>query len=151
MREQLNQAVKIAMKAQDKKRLGTLRLIAAAIKDRDLGIGGAAPVSGKTPDADILSLLTKMVKQRRESIKTYEEAGRCELAQQEQSEIAIIEEFLPKQMSEAETQTAIERLVTELGAAGLKDMGRVMAAAKERFAGKMDFSKASGIVKKALG
>lgn len=151
MRERLNQAIKDAMKAQDKRRLGTLRLISATIKDRDLGIGAAVPAAGKTSDVDIVSLLTKMVKQRRESIKTYEEAGRCELAQQEQSEIDIIEEFLPRQMTDAEAQSAILALVKELGAAGLKDMGKVMSAAKERFAGQMDFAKASATVKKALG
>jgi hypothetical protein len=151
MRERLNQSIKDAMKAQDKRRLGTLRLIAATIKDRDLGIGAAVPAAGKTSDAEIVSLLTKMVKQRRESIRTYEEAGRCELAQQEQSEIDIIEEFLPRQMTDGETQTAMVALVKELGAAGLKDMGKVMAAAKERFAGEMDFAKASAMVKKALG
>ena len=151
MRERLNKAIKDAMKAQDKRRLGTLRLIAATIKDRDLGIGAAVPASGKTSDAEIVALLTKMVKQRRESIRTYEEAGRCELAQQEQGEIDVIEEFLPRQMTEAETQAAIHRLVAELGASGLKDMGKVMSAAKERFAGEMDFAKASALVKKALG
>ncbi len=152
MRERINEAVKVAMKSGDKARLSTLRLMNAAIKDRDLGIGaGAAGGAGeKVSDTDLQALLQKMVKQRRESIATYEGAGRNDLADKEKAEIAVIEEFLPKQMGEAETGAAIEALIKELGAAGPKDMGRVMGALKQRFAGTMDFGKASAIVKELL-
>ena len=154
MRERINDDVKRAMKSGDKARLSTLRLVNAAIKDRDLAIG--APEKGqpagahKISDQEIQSLLQKMVKQRRESLEIYAKAGRRDLADQEAAEITVIEGYLPKQMSEAETKAAIEALVKELGAAGLKDMGRVMGAAKERYAGRMDVAKASGIVKELL-
>ncbi len=152
MRERINEAVKAAMKSGDKARLSTLRLMNAAIKDRDLGIGaGASAEAGeKVSDTDLQALLQKMVKQRRESIATYEGAGRNDLADKEKAEIAVIEEFLPKQMGEAETRAAIEALIEELGAAGPKDMGRVMGALKQRFAGTMDFGKASAMVKDLL-
>jgi uncharacterized protein len=148
MRQRINDAVKTAMKSGEKARLSTLRLITAAIKDRELGVGGGAPI--EVGDAEIVVILQKMVKQRRESIATYEGAGRQDLADQEKAEIAVIEEYLPKQMGEAEAKAAVAALVAELGAAGPKDMGRVMGALKERFAGTMDFGKASGIVKELL-
>lgn len=150
MRELIDKAVKDAMRAQDKRRLGTLRLITAAIKNRELGIGGPAPAGGKASEADVIELLGKMVKQRRESIKAYEDAGRRELASQEQDEIAIIEEFLPRQMSEAEVRDAVTTVAAELGATTVKDMGRVMGALKAKYAGRMDFGKASALVKAAL-
>jgi hypothetical protein len=152
MRDRLSQAMKDAMKSGDKRRLGTIRLILAAIKDRDLGIGagGAVPAGDKISDGEILALLQKMIKQRRDSIATYQQGGRQDLADQEAAEIVIIEEFLPKQMDEAEMTDAITKVVAELGAHGFKDMGRVMGAVKERFTGRMDMGKASGIVKGLL-
>ena len=149
MRDAISQALKTAMKAQDKRRTSTLRLVTAAIRDRDLASQGAG--KDRISDAEILDVLTKMVKQRREAMTTYTEAGRVDLAEQEREEIAIIEEFLPAQLGEAETRTEIKRLISELGAGSLKDMGRVMGVLKERFAGRMDFAKASAEVKKQLG
>jgi len=148
MRARITQDVKDAMKSGDKARLMTLRLITAAIKDRELGIGGAAPT--EVGDAEVVAILQKMVKQRRESIATYEKAGRTDLVDQEKAEIAILDGYLPKQMDEAGVKAAVAALIAELGAAGPKDMGRVMGALKERFAGQMDFGKASGVVKELL-
>lgn len=148
MRARITQDVKDAMKSGDKARLTTLRLITAAIKDRELGVGGQAPV--EVGDAEIVVILHKMVKQRRESIATYEKAGRMDLADQEKAEIAILEGYLPTQMDEAGMKTAVAALVAELAAAGPKDMGRVMSALKERYAGQMDFGKASGVLKELL-
>ena len=154
MREQINTAVKEAMKAGNKRRTSTLRLVNAAIKDRDIAArvddAGQSTGRDKIEDGEILSLLQKMVKQRRESITTYASAGRDDLVQQEAEEITIIEEFLPQQMGEAEMAAAVKAVVDDIGAAGLKDMGRTMTALKERFAGQMDFAKASAIVKAAL-
>jgi len=148
-------AVKSAMKSGQKKRLSTLRLIQAAIKDRDIAARvdakGQSTGQDKADDADLLQLLQKMIKQRRESASTYAEAGRQELADQEQAEIVIIEEFLPKQMAENEVEQAVDDVIKQLDASGLKDMGRTMAALKERYAGQMDFGKASGLVKAKLG
>lgn len=148
LREKINTSLKESMKAGDKLRLGTLRLINAAIKDRDIEARG----QGKDPlsDDDLLGLLTKMVKQREESAKVYEEAGRVDLATQEREEIKVILSFLPTQMSEAESQAAIAAVIAEIDAHGLKDMGRTMAALKERYTGVMDFGKASGAVKALL-
>lgn len=148
MRARINQHVKDAMKSGDKARLSTLRLITAAIKDRELGVGGGAPQ--EITDQDIVAILQKMVKQRRESIATYEGAGRTDLAEGEKAEIAVIEAYLPKQMDEAETKAAVAALVAELGAAGPKDMGKVMGALKQRYAGQMDFGKASAALKDIL-
>lgn len=154
MRDQIMEAVKSAMKSGDKRRLSTLRLIQAAIQDRDIAARvdskGQATGQDKIGDTELLQLLQKMIKQRRDSATMYAEAGRTELAEQEQAEIAIIEEYLPKQMSEDEVTAAVSAVVQEIGAAGLKDMGRTMAALKERYAGQMDFGKASGIVKANL-
>jgi uncharacterized protein YqeY len=148
LRDSINASLKDAMKAGDKLKLGTLRLINAAIKDRDIEARG----HGRDPLADdeILGLLAKMIKQREESAKIYEEAGRADLATQERDEIVVIQGFLPKQMSEAEAQAAVAEVIAEIGAHGLKDMGRTMAALKERYPGVMDFGKASGTVKALL-
>ena len=154
MRDRINQAVKDAMRSGDKRRLSTLRLINAAIKDRDLAAGiddkGQPTGRDKIPDQDILALLQKMIKQRRESLDVYTKAGRDDLAEQESAEIAVIEEYLPKQMGAREAEQAVATVIRELNAAGLKDMGRVMAALKERYAGQMDFGKASAAVKELL-
>jgi len=149
MRETITAALKAATKAQDKRRISTLRLVAAAIKDRDI----AARVLGKNEatDAELLELFAKMIKQREESEKIYADAGRAELAKQEAEEIAIIREFLPKQLSEADMQKAIADAITETGASSVKEMGKVMAALKARYAGQMDFAKASALVKAKLG
>ena len=154
MRTRLNDDIKAAMKSGDKRRLATLRLISAAIKDRDLSAHqddqGEATGRDKITDQDILSLMQKMIKQRRESIETYRSAGRDDLADQEVEEIAVIEAYLPKQMSEDEMRAAVTDLVAEMNAKGLKDMGRVMAELKARHTGSMDFGKASGMLKEAL-
>jgi uncharacterized protein len=148
LRARFTTEMKEAMKAGDKGRLATVRMIQAALKDKDIEARGL----GKEPasDEEILSLLQKMIKQRTESAVVYEQGGRPELAANERAEIAIIESFLPKQMDEAETQAAIEAAIAETGAAGPKDMGKVIAALKGQFAGRMDFGRASGLVKAAL-
>ena len=147
LRDKINDSVKTAMKAQDKLRLGTLRLMNAAIKNADI----EAERSGKSlAEDELLSLLQKMIKQRQESVDIYEKGGRKELADQERGEIEVIKGFLPQQMSEAEAKAAIAAVIKDTGAAGMKDMGKVMAALKERHAGKMDFGKASGLVKGLL-
>ena len=149
MRTRINDALKTSMKAHEKKRTSTLRLISASIKDRDIAARGAG--KERIEDAEITEVLAKMIKQRRDSIKMYEEGGRAELAEQEALEIKIIEEFLPKQLTEEEMKDAVETVVRELGAASLKDMGRTMGALKERYAGQMDFGKAGALVKGLLG
>ena len=148
LRERLTAEMKEAMKAGRKEKLATVRMIQAALKDKDIEARGL----GKDPtsDDDILALLQKMIKQRAESAGIYEQGGRPELAGNERAEIAIIEGFLPKQMDEAETKAAVDAAILETGAAGPKDMGRVIAALKGAFAGRMDFGKASGLVKAAL-
>ncbi len=148
MRDELNEDLKKAMKAQNKRRVSTLRLINAAIKDRDIAMRGTG-IEG-VGDDEILQILTKMVKQREESAKTYEEAGRLDLSEQEREEITIINDFLPKQLDEKEVENAVTQVVAELGASGLKDMGRTMTALKERYPGKMDFGFASKLVKGLL-
>jgi uncharacterized protein YqeY len=154
MRDRLSQATKDAMKAQDKQRLSTLRLISAALKDRDIAARvdekGVSSGRDKITDQEFASLLQKMIKQRRDSITAFEQGGRQELAKQEAAEIAVIEEFLPKQMGDAEATAAIAAVIKEVGAASQKDMGKVMAALKARYAGQMDFGKASGQVKALL-
>ena len=148
LRDEINASLKDAMKSQDKRRTSTLRLVNAALKDRDIEARGLGkPALG---DDEILGLLQKMIKQRQESLDIYEKAGRTDLATQEREEIEIISTYLPKQMSEDETRTAIAAVIAEISASGMKDMGRVMAALKERFSGKMDFTKASGVVKALL-
>jgi hypothetical protein len=149
MREQINAALKEAMLAQQKRRVATLRLITAAIKDRDI----ANRTAGKDAvgDEEVLQILAKMIKQREESAKTYEEAGRVDLVEQEREEIAIITEFLPRQFDDEEISTACQACVKEIGAASLKDMGRTMSTLKDRYPGQMDFGKASKRVKELLG
>jgi len=148
MRETINADLKAATLAKDKQRTGALRLVSAAIKDRDIAARGAG--QGQASDTDLIDLLAKMVKQRLESAKIYDDNGRPELAAQERAEIAIIEAYLPKQLSEEEAKAAIAAVVAEIGASGIKDMGKVMAELKTRHAGQMDFSKASAAVKAAL-
>jgi len=150
LRQNLNEALKAAMLGKDALTVSTVRLILAALKDRDIAARPKGVADG-IPDEDILSMLQGMVKQRRESIALYEQGGRPELAQKEAGEIAIIERFLPERMSEAEMNKAIAATLAEVGAKGLKDMGRAMAALKERYAGRMDFTRASAIVKQQLG
>ncbi len=150
VRDAINGALKEATKAQEKRRMATLRLMNAAIKDRSIQ-NRTAGKGEEVGEPEILEILAKMIKQRRESAETYAGAGRLELAEQEREEIVIIEEFLPKQMSDDEVQSAVNEIVAEIGAEGLKDMGRTMGALKERFTGQMDFGKASGLVKAKLG
>jgi uncharacterized protein YqeY len=149
LREQFNDQMKTAMKAGDKKRLATLRLVLAALKDRDIA-NRTEDSRDLLGDDEILSLLAKMIKQREESAETYDKGNRPELAASEREEIAIIREFMPKQMDEAEARSAAQKVIVEVGAASMKDMGKVMAALKERYAGQMDFAKASGLVKGLL-
>ncbi len=149
MRDELSEALKSAMKARDSRRTSTLRLILAAIKDRDIAARAEDRCSGVTDD-EIVQILAKMIRQRQESAQVYEDACRPELALQEREEIAIIEGFMPKQLSGDEIRTAVSRLVNELGASGIRDMGRCMGALKERYAGQMDFGTASSVVKEIL-
>jgi len=148
LRDDINNALKDAMKAKDERRVSTLRLVNSTLKNADIEARG----QGKGPlgDDELLGLLQKMIKQRHESIELYEKGGRAELAQQERDEIAIIAAYLPKQMSEDDVKAAIAQAMQETGAAGMKDMGKVIAALKGKFAGKMDFAKASALVKGAL-
>ena len=149
LREQINDAVKEAMRAKDAKRLGTLRLINAAIKDRDIA-ARTADSRDLLGDDDILGLLAKMIKQREDSVAAFDAGNRPEMAQAERDEIALIREFMPKQMSPEETRAAVASVIAEVGAASIKDMGKVMSALKERYAGQMDFGKAGGVVKESL-
>jgi len=149
LRDDLNHAMKDAMRAKDKRKLSTVRLILAAIKEKDIAARGQ-DASDRDDDAVVIDILSKMVKQRKDSIKAYEEGGRCELAEQERAEITIIEEFLPKQMDDAAIKAVCEAVVAELGATGLKDIGRCMAVLKEKYAGQMDFAKASVTIKGLL-
>ena len=148
LRQELQDALKAAMREKDRRRVSTLRLILAAIKDRDI----ARRTEGDERDDDtvIREILTKMIRQREESIRAYEEGGRVELADQEREEVEIIRSFLPPQMSEEEVRAAVDAVIAELGAAGLKDIGRCMAALKERYTGRMDFALASRLVKERL-
>ncbi|MGV8998528.1 MAG: GatB/YqeY domain-containing protein [Parvibaculaceae bacterium] len=150
LRAEIMQAMKDAMKAGDKPRLSTIRLMQSAIKDKDI----ASRTDGRNDgvsDTDLLELFAKMVKQRRESAEMYEKGDRPDLVASEKAEIAVLEEFMPKQMDEAETKAAVEATVAELGATSVKDMGKVMAALKTKYAGQMDFGKAGAVVKAALG
>ena len=148
LRDNINDAVKEAMKARDERRVGTLRMMNAAIKNADIEARG----QGKEPlnEADLMSLFQKMIKQRQESAELYDKGARPELAAAERSEIEIITAYLPKQMSDTEAGSAISAMLQEINAETMKDMGRAMAALKERFAGKMDFGKASGKIKDLL-
>lgn len=150
MRDRINTALKTAMKERaDKTRISTLRLINAAIKDRDIAARGEDRCEGAT-DEEILAILTKMVKQREESSKSFDAGGRPELAEQERAEIEVIREFLPRQMEESEVRDAVEAVVQEFDATSLKDMGKCMGALKERYQGSMDFSNAGKILKQTL-
>jgi hypothetical protein len=148
LRDEINANLKNAMKARDQRRVSTLRLINSAIQNADIEAGG----QGKAPlaEPELLGLLQKMIKQRQESAEIYEKAGRAELAAQERAEIEIISSYMPKQMSDVEAGVAIAAIVHEISAQGMKDMGRVMTALKERFAGKLDVAKASAKVKDLL-
>jgi len=149
LRSQITAAIKDAMKAKDADRLATLRLMNADIKKRDIDARG----EGKEPltDPEVVAALAKMVKQRQESVKMYNEGGRPELADKETAEISVIEGFLPKQLSEAETQSAVEAAIEEVGATSIKDMGKVMGALKAKYTGQLDFGKVGGLVKSKLG
>ncbi|WP_283194215.1 GatB/YqeY domain-containing protein [Rhizobium sp. AN80A] len=148
LRDQFAAALKDAMKSKNAERLSTVRLIQAAIKDRDIANRGAG--KEEASDDEILQILAKMVKQRDESAKIYEENSRPELAAKERAEIKVVQDFMPKQLSDADVRANIAAIIAETGAAGPKDMGKVMAVLKERYAGQMDFSKASGAVKELL-
>ncbi len=149
LRARINDALKEAMKAKVAEEVATLRLIMAALKDRDIAARSKGNTDGISDD-EVLAMLQSMIKQRRESIEMYEKGGRLELAQREQSEINVIEKYLPQQMSEDEIAEAVKATIIDLDAQCLKDMGKVMGALKERYAGTMDFGKASGIVKQKL-
>ncbi len=148
LRDAINNAVKDAMKAKDERKLSTLRMVNASLKNADIEARGQS----KPPlaDEDILGLMQKMIKQRQESVELYVKGNRNELADQERQEIAIISAYLPKQMSDDEVKAAIAAAVKETGAAGMKDMGKVIGVLKGKYAGQMDFGKASGLVKAAL-
>ena len=150
MRDKINSAMKQAMRDKEVLRLSTLRLVMAAIKDRDI----AARVDGvdnSVSDDEILSILAKMIKQRKDSAAAYDNAGRTELAAQEKSEIEIITDFLPKQLSDNEIEDVVKKVINDSGASGIRDMGKVMGLLKSTYAGQMDFGKAGGIVKTLLG
>ena len=149
MRDAINAAVKDAMKARDVDRTGTLRMMGAAIKDRDIEARGAG--KGVATEDELKQLLAKMIKQRQESAAIYEQNARPELAEKERAEIVVIQEFLPKPLSDAEVAAAIDAAVAETGAASMKDMGKVMAALRAKYAGTMDFGAANGLIKAKLG
>ena len=148
LRDDINNAVKDAMRAKEERKLSTLRMVNATIKNADIDARG----QGKPPlsDGDLLGVFQKMIKQRQESVELYEKGGREELAAQERAEILVISAYLPKQMSDDDVKAAIAATITDTGAAGIKDMGKVIGALKAKYAGQMDFGKASGLVKAAL-
>lgn len=150
LRSRLTEALKTAMKAKDECTVSTVRMILAKLKERDIEVRPKGNPHGIS-DADMVSMMQDMIKQRRESIELYERGGRPELARKEQDEITVIETFLPLQLSEAEMGQAIRQVIGEVGAKEVKDMGRVMARLRERYTGTMDFAKASGIVRAQLG
>ncbi len=149
LREQLKAALKTAMIEKDTHKISTIRLILAAVKDRDIASRGTSK-DGVISNEDILQLLQSMIKQRKDSVAMYAKGGRQDLVDSEQSEIDIIQSFLPKQMDEAQIRAAVEDIIKTTGAAGLRDMGKVMGLLRERFAGQMDFGQASAMVKTAL-
>ena len=149
MRDILDKSLKDAMKARDAQKISTIRLINAAIKDRDIAIRSEDNLEGVS-DQEILSILSKMIKQRKESAKQYEEGGRLELAQQEFEEIEIIENFLPRQLDLNETEQVVKKIILEINANSLRDMGKVMSLLKENYSGKMDFGKAGVVAKELL-
>ncbi len=148
LRDDINNAVKEAMKAKDERKLSTLRMVNSTIKNADIEARG----QGKPPlaDGDLLGVLQKMIKQRQESVELYEKGNREELAAQERAEIAVISAYLPKQMSDDDVKAAVAAVISETGASGIKDMGKVIGALKAKYAGQMDFGKASGVVKAGL-
>jgi len=148
LRDDINNALKAAMKAQEARRVSTLRMVNSAIKNADIEARGAG--KGPLGDDELNALMAKMIKQRQESVELYDKGGRADLAGAEREEIAIISSFLPQQLSEDEIKAAVAEAVKETGAAGMKDMGRVMGALKQRYTGKMDFAKAGGLVKAQL-
>jgi uncharacterized protein YqeY len=148
LRDEINTALKDAMKARDERRVSTLRLVNAALKNADIEAQGKGKHA--LSDEELLGLLQKLIKQRQEAIELYDKAGRTELADRERGEIEIITAYLPKQMSEAEAQAAVAQTIKATGATSIKDMGKVMAALKQSYAGRMDFGKASGLVKSML-
>ena len=149
LRERFMPDMKEAMKAGEKEKVAAVRLIIAALKEKDIEARGAG--KGEASDDEILAMLQKMIKQRQESISIYEANGRPELAAGEKAEVAVISSYLPKQMEEAEVKAAIEEVIAEIGAAGIKDMGKVIAALRGAYAGQMDFAKVSPMVKSLLG
>jgi uncharacterized protein YqeY len=148
LRDDINNAVKEAMKAKDERKVSTLRMVNSTIKNADIEARGQGKPA--LSDGDLLSVLQKMIKQRQEAVELYDKGGRAELAAAEREEIAIISSYLPKQMSEADVTAAISAAIAETGAAGMKDMGKVIGVLKTKYAGQMDFAKASGLVKAAL-
>ena len=151
LRDTLSADMKDAMKAGEKKKLATIRLMQAAIKEKDINSRTAGHESELTGDPGILDIFTKMVKQRQDSITAFEKGGRPELAANERDEIAIIQTYMPKQMSEDEAKAAVATVIKSIGAAGIKDMGKVMAELKTQYSGQMDMGKAGGLVKALLG
>lgn len=149
LRTRIGAALKTAMKEQEAARLGTLRLINAAIKDRDIALRGEGVEEG-VDDAGVLAILVRMIRQRQESARAYEEGGRLDLAEAERAEIAVIEDFLPRQLTDAEVAEAIDGAIRQAGAASIRDMGRVMAALKAEYAGRMDFGEVGPMVRERL-
>lgn len=151
LRDQLSNDIKLAMKAGEKKKVATIRLMQAAIKEKDINSRTEGHESALTADPGILDIFTKMVKQRQDSIAAFEKGSRDDLAQNEKDELAIIQTYMPKQMSEDEAKAAVAAVIKAIGASGIKDMGKVMAELKTKFSGQMDMSKAGGFVKGLLG
>lgn len=151
LRDRITTALTDAMRAKEADRLSTLRLINAAIKDRDIAMRGTADEAAGLSDADVLAIMGRMVKQRQESARAYEEGGRLELAEKELAEIKVIEEFLPRQLSLSEAESAVNAAIAAVGASSIRDMGKVMAELKTKYTGQMDFAKAGPMVKSRLG
>jgi uncharacterized protein len=151
LRDKINADLKDAMKAGDKRKLGTLRLMNAAIKDKDIFARTEGHDSEKLPDAALLDLFAKMVKQRQDSIAAFDLGGRAELAAQEREEMAIIQAYMPKQLGDDETKAVIAGIIKSVGATSIKDMGKVMAELKSNYSGQIDMGKAGGVVKALLG
>ena len=151
LRETISAAVKEAMKSGDKKKLSTLRLMSSAIKDKDINSRTDGHDSALTPDSGVVELFAKMVKQRQESATAFDQGGRPEMAQSERGEIAVIQSFMPKQLSEDEAKVVVSGIIKAVGATSVKDMGKVMAELKLKYAGQMDMAKAGAIVKALLG
>lgn len=149
LRTELNDALKTSLRNQEKRSVATIRLILAALKDRDICARGRGNSEG-VEDSEILDMFQSMIKQRRDSIAMYEQGGRCELAEREQEEIDVIAKFMPEQMGDDDIRAAVSEVITQLEASSLKDMGRVMAALKETYSGRMDFGRASSVVKENL-